>query len=249
MQVLSQAKAKQIRALHQKKERQTSGLFLVEGAKSVLETLKSDWEVLLLVGTADFYEQNTSNLGHFTGVSCLSSREDLGRISSFQSNDSSLAVVRKKEHSSKPNPDVNLWLSVYGLSDPGNLGTIIRVADWFGLTQLICLGDVVEWFNPKVISSSMGSFLRVEPVFMDFEDLKAEKERPVLAADMDGVSIHGFRFPDKCTLLIGNEAHGLSPEVLAKCDNRISIPRFGKAESLNAAMATGILLNHWRSLQ
>lgn len=246
MQVLSQAKAKQIRGLHQKKERQTSGLFLVEGAKSVLETLKTDWEILLLVATTEFFEQNALNLEPFKGVSYLASREELGRISSFHSNDSSIAVVRKRAFSNKPDPNAGLWLSVYGLSDPGNLGTIIRVADWFGLTQLICLGDVVEWFNPKVISSSMGSFLRIDPVFIEFEELKKEIERPILAADMEGTSIHGFPFPQKCTLLIGNEAHGLPDSVLKNCDHRISIPRFGKAESLNAAMATGILLNQWR---
>ncbi|HRH35507.1 MAG TPA: RNA methyltransferase [Catalimonadaceae bacterium] len=247
MQVLSQAKAKQIRALHQKKERMATGLFLVEGAKSVLETLKSNWEIAFLLGTTEFFNQNVQATERFSSVAYVAEKAELAKLSTFQSNDSALAVVRKKDLKSEPDPEAPLWLVLDGLADPGNLGTIIRVADWYGLTEIICLGDGVEWHNPKVISSTMGSFLRIQPIFMTMDSLKAIKDRPLLAADMEGSSLFQFQFPDRSTLLIGNEAHGLSPEVLKICANRISIPRFGQAESLNAAMATGILLNHWRS--
>lgn len=245
MQVLSQAKAKQIRLLHQKKHREEQSSFLVEGAKAVIETLNSDWEVLLAAGTAKFLVSHKNQVENHLDRFFQVEEEQLRQISTFQTNDSALCIVRFPKPEKKPDSDAPLWLAVEEIRDPGNLGTIIRLADWFGLSQLLCLGDCVEWFNPKVISSSMGSFLRVRPIGYTKENLVSQTDRSVIAAHMVGKSLYQFTFPQKSTLVIGNEAQGISDFLLQKASS-VCIPGFGPAESLNAAMATGILLNHWR---
>lgn len=245
MQALSQAKAKQIRLLHQKKHREQESAFLVEGAKAVVETLKSDWEVLLIVGTLKFYESHKTQIERHLDIFFLTNSEVLGQISTLQTNEAALCVVRIPKPPAAANPKAPLWLAVEEIRDPGNLGTIIRLADWFGLSQLLCVGDCVEWFNPKVVSSSMGSFLRVHPVSVTYENLIDKEDRPLLAAHMEGKSLYQFTFPQKSTLVIGNEANGISEKVHLNA-LPVCIPRFGPAESLNAAMATGILLNQWR---
>ena len=154
-------------------------------------------------------------------------------------------MARQKDPETVPDPSQNLWLALDQISDPGNLGTIIRLADWFGLKEVICVGSVVEWYNPKVIASTMGSFLRIRQVVADAASLQ-KADRPWFAADMNGQNLYDFRFPEQATLVIGSEANGLRPEWLQKKESVLSIPSFGKAESLNAAMATGIFLNHWR---
>ena len=245
MQLLSQARAKHIRLLHQKKYREESATFLVEGEKAVVETLKSDWEVTLIAGTEKFQQTYIALIDRAKDRFFRVGEDQLRQLSTLQSNDSSLCIVQVPNAKPKPDPTASLWLAVEEIRDPGNLGTIIRLADWFGLSQLICIENCVEWFNPKVVSSSMGSFLRVQPVFMTREELILQKERVLVAAQMDGKSLYQFTFPAKATLIVGNESKGISSFLLEKSSS-ICIPRFGQAESLNAAMATGILLNHWR---
>lgn len=245
MQLLSQAKARQIRLLHQKKYREEYASFLVEGEKAVVETLNSEWRVLLVAGTEKFQQANKELVDQNRDRFFLVKEEQLRQISTLQNNDSCLAVVQIPVRKLSPDRSSALWLAVEEIRDPGNLGTIIRLADWFGLSQLICVDDCVEWFNPKVVSSSMGSFLRVQPIFMTRNELVMEMERALIVANMEGKSLYQFTFPDKATLVIGNESKGISNFLLERATS-ICIPRFGEAESLNAAMATGILLNHWR---
>jgi TrmH family RNA methyltransferase len=247
MNVLSQNRAKHIRSLQQKKARQESGLFLVEGSKTILETLAAGWPVTDLVATPRFWAEHENLLVDSDLETWEASEEQLSGLGSFQNNNAALLVARQKPAQSLPLAKENLWLVLEDISDPGNLGTIIRLADWFGLKQVICLGNTVEWYNPKVIASSMGSFLRIEQVRCPAEAI-LQKERPWFAADMEGKSVYGdFKFPERASLLIGNEAKGLSEKWLSSPRNRLSIPRFGQAESLNAAMATGIILSHWRA--
>lgn len=247
MEVLSQAKAKQIRGLHQKKGRQSEGLFLVEGAKSVLETMKSDWEVEFLVATERFFEGlRNENLKKEIPI-FETTPEKLAQISHFQSNNAALAVVRQKPARTRPISKQNLWLALDSISDPGNLGSIIRLADWFGLDEVICLGNVVDWYNPKTIAGTMGSFLRIQPVELGYDQLNSFSDRVILAADMHGKSLYDHHFSEKSILVIGNESHGISKEIREKAHELLTIPKFGSAESLNAAMATGIILSHWKS--
>jgi len=245
MQLLSQTKAKQTKALHQKKNREESKLFLVEGAKVVLETIKSNWEIDFIVISHSFHESYKSKLSNFEEKIFVCSEEQLSQISTFKTNNAALAVVKQKKKLSIPDVSLNFWLVLESISDPGNLGTIIRLADWFGLKEVITIGDGVEWHNPKVISASMGSFLRIKQVKTDVEFLLSS-ERKAFIADMSGQNLYNFRFPQKSMLVIGNEAKGISEKWLQSDVVPITIPSFGQAESLNAAIATGILLNHYQ---
>ena len=242
---LTQAKAKQIRALRQKKERDASGLFLVEGAKAVLETLETAWPVQTLVCTEAFLHKNSDLNKLSVSEIFLCSEQMLADNGNFKTNNAALLIAEQKSVKEVPDSSEALWLVVENISDPGNLGTLIRLADWFGLKEIICLGAGVEWYNPKVIASSMGSFLRISEVKISPAEL-SRSERTLLAADMHGENLYEFSFPEKAALLIGNEASGLSSQWLKEPAKSISIPSFGKAESLNAAMAGGILLSHWK---
>jgi TrmH family RNA methyltransferase len=243
---LSQNKAKQRRALQQKKAREESGLFLVEGGKTVLETLDASWPCESLVCTEKFLSEHKNILDSLQTEVFLCGEPQLNQLGTFKTNNTALLVARQSPPEKQPGDSQKLWLALEDISDPGNLGTIIRLADWFGLKEVICLGNCVEWFNPKVVAATMGSFLRIKEVIMTREEFVG-KGRPWFAADMNGKNLYDFRFPGKSTILIGNEARGLDPFWLQKPESILSIPAFGKAESLNAAMATGIFLNHWRS--
>jgi TrmH family RNA methyltransferase len=248
MQILSQALAKQIRLLQQKKFRDKEKLFLAEGAKPVIELLQSDWKIKYLIGTATFFERPGLPSDRFPDGTFEVSEKNLSSIGSLETNRDALAVVEMPGNAKLPNPDLPLWLVLDQLSDPGNLGTIIRLADWFGLPEIITTGQTVEWYNPKVINASMGSFLRVRQVKSDAETI-LPSGRAVYTAEMGGQSLYEFRLPGKpMVLVIGQESHGISAAWKKAGTQALSIPRFGEAESLNAAMATGILLNHWRSL-
>lgn len=134
---------------------------------------------------------------------------------------------------------------VDGIRDPGNMGTIIRIADWFGINNIICSRDCVEQYNPKVVQASMGSIARVNIVYKDLEEfLKQNKNVIVYAATLNGKSVHSVDKINEGLLLIGNESNGIRSELLALVTEEITIPRLGGAESLNAAVATGIILSH-----
>ena len=242
---LTQARAKQIRALRQKKDRDTEGLFLVEGAKAVGETILCGWPVRTLLCTEAFLNKNPSlPLGHIPEV-MLCTEQQLSETGNFKNNNAALLVAEQQTERKSPDASAALWLVTENLADPGNLGTLIRLADWFGLGEVLCLGNCVEWYNPKVIAASMGSFLRVKERRIRPEVLLSSG-REILSADMDGEDVFGFRFPAKAALLIGSEAAGLSDQWLKAPARKITIPSFGAAESLNAAMAGGILLSHWK---
>lgn len=242
---LTQAKAKQIRALRQKKGREESGFFLVEGAKAVLETLRAGWPVQTLLATPEFLAQLEKDLTSHIPEILFCSGQALSETGNFSSNNAALLVACQKSPQQVPDSNADCWLVLENISDPGNLGTLIRLADWFGLSEIVCLGACVEWYNPKVVSSSMGSFLRISQVKLSNKEL-INSGRVLLAAGMSGGNLYEFSFPAKMALLIGNEASGLSPAWLQPPAVQISIPSFGRAESLNAAMAGGILLSHWK---
>lgn len=167
----------------------------------------------------------------------------IAAVSTFKSNSAGVAVVKQK----RPSPPQNferVTLILDNIHDPGNLGTIIRLADWYGIRDVICSPETVEFYNPKVISSTMGSFTRVNVFYTPLPGFFKEFGLPVYGADLEGANVHRHRFEEKIGLVIGSESHGISPEVSALLTKRITIPRFGTAESLNAAMATGIILDN-----
>ncbi|NNJ56586.1 MAG: RNA methyltransferase [Bacteroidia bacterium] len=231
--MLSKAKLKQYQQLGSKKFRQKYGLFVVEGLKSVNELVKSDWTVECILCTSSFSDQHNQNLN----FQCDSiSREEFYKISGQKNPQEILAIAEI----ARPTLAESNWeIALDTINDPGNLGTIIRIADWYGITKIYCSKNSVDMFNSKTIQASMGSFLRVELVEGNLDELLRNKE--VYATLLEGANIRTMDKPQAGVILIGNEANGISKEVLDALNPvAVSIPRIGKAESLNAAIATAI---------
>jgi RNA methyltransferase, TrmH family len=241
---------KLVRALHQKKHRLAEGLFLVEGGKSVLELLAGgpghlSLEVAAVFCTGAFAQAHPHLLARAREGEVVSA-DDLAQVGTLQTNDAALAVVRLPPQPAQSLALGPLTLALDDLRDPGNLGAIARIADWYGIAHVVCSPTTAEWYNPKVVAASMGSFLRVQPLYTDLAAWLGSCGLPVLGAFLAGESIHQVAAPERCVLLVGNEARGISPTLAHLVGRRVTIPRFGAAESLNAAMATAILCDNLR---
>lgn len=251
---LTRAEQKRVRDLHGKKGRREQRSFLVEGGKSVSELLASDWPVLAVYASheaAPMLRDAVSRRGlrlHEVSVSLL------GSLGTYEHNDSAIAIAGMRSWAEQPLRIGELTLALDDIRDPGNLGTILRLADWYGIGQVVCSPTTAELYNPKVIAASMGSFLRVPVHEVDLPVWLAARRgegADIGGAVLDGENTHALRHPlrsDSCgnVLVIGNESHGISEAVLATLTRRLTIPRFGQAESLNAGMATAVLLDQWR---
>ncbi|HCS20042.1 MAG TPA: RNA methyltransferase [Bacteroidetes bacterium] len=228
---------KYVQSLRIKKFRQKYHHFVVEGDKSVQELLASDWKVVSWYHTKDFSPHP------FPVNGVLVSDKEMERLSHHQAPQHALAVVEMPVWTKNiPSKGIQLYLD--GIRDPGNLGTILRIADWYGLEEVWCSPDTVDAFNPKTIDASMGSFLRVK-LHSDDVSFFSTCKLPVYAAVMDGENVHHSKLPDHAVLIVGNEGKGIQSELLDKVQNKISIPRYGKAESLNAGVATAVLLDNF----
>ena len=237
---ITQAEIKQIRSLREKKFRDAYGLFVVEGEKMVQEALLSDFEVVRVWRREEIGEAA------------------MARISQLSTPSPVLAVVARPE----PTGIVlqrSLCLGLDGIRDPGNLGTILRIADWFGVETVFASDDCVDLFNPKVIQASMGSVFRVRVVTADLVDIARrfrEAGMRVYGTFLDGKNLYQEDLVPEGLVLMGNEANGIRPEVAAEADARLLIPSFGRsaretgagtgAESLNVAAATAITLSEFR---
>ena len=239
---LSKSKQKYIQSLHNKKYRKELGRFLVEGQKSISELIDSNFEIEELVLT------ETAAKTLKSGFKCtIENATIIDKLSFFSSNNFGIAIVKIPEAKALPKLENQWILALDGIKDPGNLGTLVRLSDWYGIKDIICSEDTVELFNPKVISSTMGSFTRVNCHYTDLEEYLRKQSCTVIGAFMDGENLHTFDFTDKGILIIGSEYHGISPNIESLCNNKITIPSFGgSAESLNAAMAGGIILDNLR---
>lgn len=241
--MISKAQVKWVKSLQLKKYRQEEQCFMVQGMKGVEELLQSDFVVELITGTKHALEQ-ISKRSKRPSQYVEATVRDLEAMGSFQSNDSILAVARMKEnHSPKPNPS-EYYLVLDDIRDPGNLGTIIRTADWFGIKHIIASEHTADFYNPKVINATMGSFCRVQVNYADIVFYLRDCEVSVYGAFLSGTNVHDEEFTRGGLLIIGNESNGISPAVEQYVRHRISIPGSGKAESLNAAIATGIILDN-----
>jgi len=212
-------------------------LFLVEGNKIIKELPHSDYQI------ENLYSIDPENLVSQTQEIDKILPADLKKISFLQHPKDSVAVCRIPEH--KMLSDVTIQLVLDGIQDPGNLGTIIRLADWFGIEQIICSTDTVDLYNPKVIQATMGSFLRVNVFYTDLENYFKEYKNPVYGTDMKGESLYNTEFPEKFSLVFGNEGNGIRPSTEGLISKMITIPRFGHSqstESLNVSMSAGIIL-------
>ena len=236
--MLSKNQVKLIQKLHQKKYRNELNLFIVEGKKSINEFLQAGYTPQLLIATEAFTTNVPQHL--ITPVS----KDELRKVSALQNPDEGLAVFEQPKHKGILQEGVIVALD--NVQDPGNLGTIIRLCDWFGVETLLCNTQTVDCYNPKVVQASMGSLTRVAVHYLDLAAFLTTTALPVYTMDLEGENLYTATFPKDCILILGNEANGISSEVRALSNEVITIPRFSKhqrTESLNVAMAGAIILS------
>ena len=236
--MLSKNQVKLIQKLHQKKYRNELSLFIVEGKKSINEFLQAGYTPQLLIATEAFTTSVPQHL--ITPVS----KDELRKVSTLQNPDEGLAVFEQPKHKGILQEGVIVALD--NVQDPGNLGTIIRLCDWFGVETLLCNTQTVDCYNPKVVQASMGSLTRVAVHYLDLAAFLTTTTLPVYTMDLEGENLYTATFPKDCILILGNEANGISAEVRALSNEVITIPRFSKhqrTESLNVAMAGAIILS------
>lgn len=240
--MISKNQLKHIRALGQKKQRKALGEFLVQGEKNVLELVKSNLMVKQLFATPEFINIHK---GMLSGIDVIEADIDsLTKVSTLVSNNSVIAVVQIPTVNTPPNTGITLALD--GVSDPGNLGTIIRVADWYGIKNIVCSHDCADPFNPKTISATMGSFARVNVFLTELTEYLQQDSRAVYGAYLGGENVHKVTFEENAILMMGSESHGIREAAGQFVTCPITIPNFGEAESLNVAMATGIILDNMK---
>lgn len=239
--MITKNQIKSISQLKQKKFRLLNKQFVVEGKKGVDELLRSDLKLVYIVTTTP-----NDYLSH--GSKCIEAKAvDLEKMSSLTTAPDCLAVFEMPE---KVEVDTNgLIVALDDVRDPGNLGTIIRLCDWFGIEHLICSDETVDVYNPKVVQATMGSITRVNVVYTNLNTFLSNYSHEIYGTFMDGDNVYKESLLDKGCIVMGNEANGISQEIENLVTKRISIPRFGKlqqTESLNVAMATSIILSEFR---
>ena len=251
--MLSKSRSQFIRSLHQKKFRQEHGQFLVEGAKSVQEVLASDFQVEVLLATEAFaevlYTGNVLGADHQRPILEIVSADELTRFGTLETNNAAIAVVKTTENRPLLAEPGEIVLVLDDIRDPGNLGTILRIADWYGVRKVICSETTADVYNPKVISASKGSFTRVRWYYTDLVGYLTEKpvSMPVYGAFLGGQNVHTLAFEQAGGYLVmGNEANGIHSELIPFVNQKITIPRYGDAESLNVGIAAAVILDNWR---
>jgi TrmH family RNA methyltransferase len=240
--MISRSKIKHIKSLLQKKYRLEHQSFIVEGKKSVEELLQSDFEVQALYVSQDFFNQNPSLCTTTKSLEVdIASQAELAEMGSFTSNQSALAIVKMKANFPLQSNPQHPLLMLDSINDPGNLGTIIRIADWYGIERIVMSDNSVDCYNPKVISSSMGSFVRVKLYYTNLEHFLSNNKVQVYAASLEGQSIYQTNFElSHSVILMGSESHGIAANLKKFVTHHVTIPRIGKAESLNVGVATAI---------
>lgn len=238
--MLSKKEIKDIQSLDLKKFREEQRLFIAEGAKIVSELIDIIPQQIVKVYALAAW--TNEKVGANVPVEVISEIE-LEKISQLQTPNICLAVIKQFEVE-EPRIKNEFCLYLDKIQDPGNLGTIIRIADWFGIKNIVCSAGCVDVYNPKVVQSSMASIGRVAVYYDKNNNWLQQQKVSVYAATLHGAPVQTFSKPHAGILIIGNESKGISNEVLEKATHQITIPRKGEAESLNAAVATGIILSH-----
>ena len=243
--MISRKQSKFIKSLKIKKFRERENAFIVEGAKNVNELLNSNYQTLLIVGTEEYFLEHNQKVDGIEIAQC--SAKDLSDLGTFKSNNECLAVAVREELGEMDLRSNDFLIALDEVSDPGNLGTIIRTLDWFGFSKVICSKGTADFYNPKVVNATMGSFTRVKPVYTDLIPFIRKHDIPAYGADISGVSISDW-LPEKPSIIVmGSESHGISLTVRQELNNFVHIPGLGRAESLNVGIATGIFCHHLRS--
>jgi TrmH family RNA methyltransferase len=236
--MISKSEIKLIRSLQQKKFRKETGLFIAEGDKTARELADSDIHIEKIFARSEWRARNI----HIASKEV--SEKEMGQISALSTPSEVLVLARIPEQTPHwGNEKVVLMLD--SIRDPGNLVTIARIADWYGLSRIFCSEDCADFYAPKTVQSTMGSIAHVRAIYGNPIEMIRQINLPVYAAMLEGaVDIHSLTKAEPCVLLIGNEGRGISPELQKIASKRIFIPGYGKAESLNAAIATGIILDN-----
>ncbi|MCZ2223194.1 MAG: RNA methyltransferase [Chitinophagales bacterium] len=236
--MLSKNEIKYIQSLFHKKQRQQENIFIAEGTKIVYEILNSNYSIKKIYTTTKWLQKNFNKNNTIIEIS----DKEMERISGLQTYSPILALVEQKPNESlNPKGKINLVLD--GIQDPGNFGTIIRIADWFGVQNIFCSEDTVDVYNNKVIQSSMGSFVRTKIWYGDIEKVLKDSKIEIYGAVLNGKNFSELPSIKECFLVIGNEGNGVRKNIMPFLKHPITIPKKGGAESLNAAIATGILLS------
>jgi TrmH family RNA methyltransferase len=240
--MLTNKQIKLINSLHSKKGRTENQLFLVEGEKAISELVSSSLKIQFIVlnetiEQLKLYSNLTNSIYYESDIS-------IQKLSTLVSNNFGIAVVEMPVLTD--DVDLNkISVVLDGVRDPGNLGTIIRICDWYGIRHLIMSKDCTEYYNPKVISASMGSFSRIKHLYVDLEMyLKSFPDKLKIGALLNGENIHEFEFPDSGFIIFGNESNGISDSILKLIDKPVTIPRFGDAESLNVGISCAVFLDN-----
>ncbi|MBD79760.1 MAG: RNA methyltransferase [Crocinitomicaceae bacterium] len=255
--MLSKNKIKLIKSLDQKKYRTEHNLFVVEGEKLCNELIHSQFvvgekpfEIAELFYTLSWKQKHLEDLEELNVTSTEVTESELQKVSQLKTSNQVLALV-KIPQKKIPRYDDDLVLVLDGVRDPGNMGTIMRTADWFGIKELICSADCVDAFNSKVVQATMGSLFRINVLYYDLEVAiskirKHHPLKPVYGATLDGENVYNMSLPQDAILVVGNEAHGISPKSKELLTKEILIPRFGSGESLNVGIATAILCSEFK---
>ncbi|MFY8181225.1 MAG: TrmH family RNA methyltransferase [Flavobacterium sp.] len=239
--MVSKNQIKLITSLQQKKFRQIHQLFIAEGVKVIQELLQSNFVLEHLYVTQNIFETISSD------KKTQISDQDLKRISCLSTPNNCLALFQIPEQ--KPRNDKGLIVALDDIRDPGNLGTIVRLCDWYGIDQMVCSEQTVDVYNPKVVQATMGSISRVSVAYLDLEKYLKRASTPIFGTFMDGKNVYKENLPQEGILVLGNEANGISEKIEKLVSDRLAIPRFGdlqQTESLNVATATAIFLSEFK---
>jgi TrmH family RNA methyltransferase len=242
--MISKARLKYIKSLQVKKYRKQEQCFVVEGAKGVQELLNSAFTTLMVAGTEDFIQKHEEAIIRSRAEVIVSSPDELAQMGSFQSNDSALALARMQDDRRPAIASGEFALVLDDIRDPGNLGSIIRTADWYGLRHIIASSETADLYNPKVINATMGSFTRVNVYYAELPEFVSASDLPAYGAFLDGDDVHSVNFGKGGLIIIGNESGGISQPLESLIKHRVTIPRFGGAESLNASVAAAVILDN-----
>ena len=238
--MVSKNQIKLINSLQQKKYRKLHNLFIAEGKKVIQELIDANFSLEhLFVTKADLFDKKHA--------ATLILDSELKKISALTSANDCLAVFKIKEYSSSTNSGLELALD--NIKDPGNMGTIIRLCDWFGISKIVCSEETVDMYNPKVVQATMGSLARVQVEYINLADYLKDTDLEIYGTFMDGKNIYKTKLPSKGIIVMGNEANGISSEIEQLVTQKIAIPRFGnlqQTESLNVAAATAIFLSEFK---
>lgn len=238
--MVTKQEIKLIKSLNQKKYRQQLGLFIVEGIKGIEEFLNSDFKLHRLYTTKQIFEASKNETAEI-------SENELKKITSLKNPNTALAIFEIPKPVKVDNS--GLIVALDDVRDPGNLGTIIRLCDWYGAKDLVCSLNTVDCYNSKVVQATMGSLTRVNITYLDLAEFMSNSNSPIFGTYMNGENIYSSNLPNDGIIVLGNEANGISEKITSIIDRKITIPQFGNSkdtESLNVANATAIVLSEFK---